>query len=297
MFDNSETSTKPVTVLITGVTGFIGSQLARRLIESGHYRVKGLTRRQASMPELQAMGVEPVLGDITDPVAVNRAVEGCDLVYHCAAFVGEEGNKEQVWEVNVQGTKNVVDAALAAKIARFVHVSSCAVYGSLQRFEIDESTPARIVGNVYSDSKVAAEEIVIRGYEDHNLPIVIARPSQVYGPGSNQFTIRPIQIIREGKMILIDGGRHFCKPVYIDNLLDGLVMCANRDAAIGEAINFTDGTTVTWRDFFGAYGKMLGVDKFRSVPYPIGWLCVFFNELDAHRKGKSQSSLTQPSTR
>ena len=135
-------------------------------------------------------------------------------------------------------------------------------------FNIDETTPSRLSGNLYADSKVAAEEI-LSAYHEQGLPVVLARASQVYGLGSPKFTIRPIEMIRKGKMILIDGGRHLCKPVYIDNLSDGLILCAKLDAAVGEAFNFSDDDPVPWRDFFGAYATMLGKTKLPSVPYPV----------------------------
>ncbi len=215
---------------------------------------------------------------------------GCQLIFHAAAWVGESGAKDDVWAVNVTGTQNLVDAALAVGgMERFVHLSSCAVYGSLQQHNIDEQTPVRMCGNLYSDSKVAAEEIVFRAYQEQGLPVVSARASQVYGPGSKHFTIRPIEIIKSGRMILIDGGRHLCKPIYIDNLVDGLILSAKSSAAIGEAINLTDGSPVSWSEFFGAYGRMLNIDSFPSVLFALAWLIGYFNEVEAALKSKTAS--------
>jgi nucleoside-diphosphate-sugar epimerase len=87
-------------------------------------------------------------------------------------------------------------------------------------------------------------------------------------------------------MVLIDGGRHLCKPIYIDNLVDGLILCAEVEAAVGEAINLTDDEPVPWRDFFGAYGRMLDVDSFPSAPYPVAWLIGLYHELKAGLQGK-----------
>jgi nucleoside-diphosphate-sugar epimerase len=87
-------------------------------------------------------------------------------------------------------------------------------------------------------------------------------------------------------MILIDGGRHLCKPVYIENLIDGLILCAKIEAAIGEAINLTDGEPIPWRDFFGAYGRMLNTDSFPSVPFALAWTIGSFNEVMAALRGQ-----------
>jgi nucleoside-diphosphate-sugar epimerase len=275
--------------LITGATGFIGSRLAERLATEEGVHVRGLARTPAKGQWLADLGVEIVPGDITDPASLQAAMTGCELVFHAAAWVSEGGNQADVWAVNVTGTQNMVDAASVGGVERFVHLSSCSVYGSLQQHNIDETTPTRMRGNLYGDSKVAAEEVVFKAYRDQGLPVVSARASQVYGPRSHQFTIRPVEVIKAGKMVLIDGGRHLCKPVYIDNLIDGLILCTKVEAAIGEAINLTDGEPIPWRDFFGAYGRMLNIESFPSVPYAVAWLIGLFNEVNAGLKGKKAS--------
>jgi nucleoside-diphosphate-sugar epimerase len=275
--------------LITGATGYIGGRLAERLVQEEGVHVRALVRTLNKTQALANLGCEIVQGDITEPASLRAAAEHCQIIFHAAAWVSEQGAKDEVWAVNVGGTQHVVDAALAAPIQRLVHVSSCAVYGSRQTFNIDETTPTRLSGNVYADSKVAAEEVVLRAYRQHNLPIVLARASQVYGLGSPQFTLRPIEMIRKGKMMLIDGGRHLCKPVYIDNLIDGLILCAKVEAAIGEAFNFSDGAPVPWHDFFGAYATMLGKTKLASVPYRVAWLAAIGLELQARMTGKQAS--------
>jgi nucleoside-diphosphate-sugar epimerase len=277
---------KGKTALVTGATGFIGSRLTERLIKEG-VQVRALVRHPNKGQQLAKLGAEFVPGDITDPASLRPAVANCRLIFHTAAWVSELGGKEEVWAVNVGGTHHVIDAALEAKhIERFVHLSSCAVYGSIQQHNIVEQTPTRLTGNLYADSKVAAEEVVCKAYHDYKLPVVLARASQVYGPGSKQFTIRPVEVIKAGKMVLVDGGRHLCKPIYIDNLIDGLILCAQVDAAIGEAINFTDGAPLPWRDFFGAYGRMLGIDHFPAAPYPLAWFIAYLNEVKAALKGR-----------
>jgi len=276
--------------LITGATGFIGGRLAERLTTEEGVKVRALVRNLAKAQHLAGLGVEIAPGDITNPASILSAMDGCRLVFHAAAWVSERGSREDVWAVNVTGTQNMVDAAVATGNAeRFVHVSSCAVYGSLQQFDIDEQTPTRIRGNLYGDSKVEAEEVVFKAYRENGLPVVAVRASQVYGPGSNQFTIRPVEVIKAGKMVLVDGGRYLCKPVYIDNLVDGLILCAKIETAVGEAINLTDDSPIPWRDFFGAYGKMLNVDSFPSVPFPLAWLIALYNEKKAAFQGKPTS--------
>ncbi|HHB89887.1 MAG TPA: NAD-dependent epimerase/dehydratase family protein [Anaerolineae bacterium] len=277
------------TILITGATGFIGGHLARRLQTQEDARVRALVRSPQKAAPLADLGIEIVPGDITDPDAVREATRGADIVYHAAAWADEQGDRDAVWAVNVGGTQHMVDAAVAEGVARFIHLSSCAVYGSLQQMDIDETTPTRMSGRVYHDSKVAAEEVVFAAYRDHGLPVVVVRPSQVYGPGSPQFTVRVIEAVKAGKIILVDGGKHFFKPIYIDNLIDALVLCATVDDAVGEAMNITDGYVVTWREFFEAYGRMAGVTSFPSAPYPAAYVYAIFKEMMSKITGKRSS--------
>lgn len=275
--------------LVTGATGYIGGQIAKRLQSDEDVQVRALVRTPSKGKWLADIGVELVQGDITDPASVQQALQDCQLVFHAAAYVGEQGKKEDVWAVNVGGTQNVAEAAVAQSIERFVHLSSCAVYGSLQQMDIDESTPTRMTGRVYHDSKVAAEQIVLAAHKQEGLPIVSARISQVYGPGSPQFTIRVIESVKAGKVVLIDGGKHYFKPAYIDNLVDALVLCAQVDEAVGEALNITDGYVVAWRDFFERYGRMVGIESFPSAPYAIAYGLAVFKEIKGRISGRPTS--------
>jgi len=277
------------TILVTGTTGFIGGHLARRLQTEEGAQVRALVRSPQKAAALAELGVEIIPGDITDPAAVHEATRGAQIVYHAAAWADEQGDKDAVWAVNVEGTQNMLDAAVTAGVERFIHLSSCAVYGSLQKMDIDESTPPRLTGRIYHDSKVAAEERVFAAHRQHGLPVVVARPSQVYGPGSPQFTIRVIQAIKAGKIILVDGGKHHFKPIYIDNLIDALVLCGMKDEAVGLALNITDGGPVLWRDFFLAYGRMVGIESFPSVPYPLAYAYAIFKEAMSKITGKRSS--------
>lgn len=273
-------------VLITGATGFIGGRLAERLASEAGLSVRALVRPTTNGQRLAGLGIEIFRGDVTEPASLLAAAAGCQLIFHAAAQVNEGvGNKAEIWAANVTGTENMIHAALATGVERFVHLSSCAVYGSRQAHHLDEQTPISLRGNLYSDSKVVAEEIVFWAYRERGLPIVVARPSHVYGPGA-QLSIRPVEAIKAGKLILIDGGRHLCKPLYVDDLIDGLMLCAQVEAAVGEAINFTDAAPVPWREYFAAYGQMLQVKSFPSVPFALAWLIGGYEELKAALKGQ-----------
>ncbi len=268
-------------VLVTGATGFIGGHLARRLLGGG-VQVRALVRDPARADGLD--GAELIRGDLAEGVA--GVAEGCTVVFHAAAAVSSDGDAAWMHAVNVDGTGRLLDEALRVGVGRFVHLSSCAVYGSPQRMDVDETAPLVLRVEPYADSKLQADQLVQHAAAERGLPAVIARPSQVYGPGSPQFTLRPVRVIKSGSMVLVDGGRHLFKPVYIDDLIDGLVLCAVAKGVQGEAINLTEGRAYPWKQLFGAYARMLGVPHLRSVPYPVAWLAGWWAELRARGSGR-----------
>jgi nucleoside-diphosphate-sugar epimerase len=133
-----------------------------------------------------------------------------------------------------------------------------AVYGLDPPDGADETTPYQLCGNLYCDTKIASEKAVWAAHEKAGLPVVVIRPTNVYGPYSNTWTVRPIKLINSGQMILINGGIGFCNYVYIDNLLDATLAATKRDQSVGQVYLITDGFAVTWKKFFGYYALMAG---------------------------------------
>lgn len=249
-------------ILITGVNGFIASHLAERLRREGR-AVRGLARRPESAAWLAEQGVEVVGGDLLDSAAVSRAMDGCAAVVHAAAWTGgPELTPEQAWRTNVAGTLGVVEAAKDAGIERLVYISSVAVYGVNDAPMIDESMPTPPVGQLYPDSKIAAESVV-RASE---MPWVIVRPASTYGPRGAAWTIGPIERIDRGQLILAGADTGLVTPGYIDNVVDGLLLALDHPAAVDEAFNLCDDRAVTYREFYLAYAEMLGKDRLPVLP-------------------------------
>lgn len=203
-------------VLVTGATGFIGSQLTAELVRRGH-QVRVLRRASSRMLMLADLpGIEHTLGDILDADAVAQAVRGCDLVYHVAALSSYwRARREQIYRVNVDGTRIVMDACLRAGVRRVVHTSSAAAIG-LRRdgLPADETTPFDPFSArwAYADSKHRAEQEVYRAI-DHGLDAVIVNPAAVIGPGDHylisssmvlEFAMRPIPAVPPGGVCLAD---------------------------------------------------------------------------------------------
>jgi nucleoside-diphosphate-sugar epimerase len=251
-------------VLVTGATGLIGRRLVERLCAQDGVVIRALVRDPMKAKALHAPSVEIVLGDITRPETLREAVAGCQVVVHCAARVTERGRWDEFWESNVEGTRHVLEAAARAGVERFVHVSSIAVYGLFPRDGTDESFPYHPCGNAYCDTKIEAEKLAFEYHRRRGVPLVVLRPGIVYGPRSQHWTIRIIELLKANRLFLLGRADGICNHVYVDNVVDALSLALANDAVLGEAFIITDGRATTWREFFGYYAQMLGR---KAVPH------------------------------
>ncbi|HUI40838.1 MAG TPA: NAD-dependent epimerase/dehydratase family protein [Terriglobia bacterium] len=250
-------------VLVTGATGFIGGHIVRRLLRD-KLTVRAMARRPEAAADLAGLGAEVVMGDLGDEDLLERAVQDCAVVVHCAAQVGPAATRTQFEGPNVGGTENMLIASAKGEVKRFVYLSSVAVFGLPSAGEVTDASPRGQSGESYSDSKYGAEEAVWSFCRARGLPFTILRPSCVYGPGSAHWSVLPLKRIRTGKMKLVAGGRGTFNYVYIDNLVDAVVLASGDDRALGEAFIVNDGST-TWREFFMAYARMAGRARMPSA--------------------------------
>jgi nucleoside-diphosphate-sugar epimerase len=241
----------PRRVLITGAQGFIGAALAER------FRALGAEVRGVDLRADPARSI--VAGDVARTGDWQRHADGCDLVVHTAAIVSMRGNDPgAVWQTNALGTRHVLDAARHAGAARVVHLSSVTVFGFSFPDGVDESHPTAPNGVPYVDTKIASEALVLRAHAAGEVPCTIVRPGDVYGPRSRPWTILPAEELARGRFILPALGRGIFSPIYIDNLVDGIVLAATTQEAAGGVFTISDGVGVTTREFFGHYARLLG---------------------------------------
>lgn len=259
--------------LVTGASGFIGGHLTRALVAAGE-EVGILVRPTSDTRHLAGLPVERFVGDLTEPASLQEAVSGVDRIFHCAAVVDDWGDPATFRAVNVGGTLYLLTAALNAGVQKFVYVSSTEVYGHPD-YPAAEDAPYRYRGWPYCDTKIDAEkhawDFVSRG-----LPLTIVRPATVYGPRWTTI-IEFIKLLRRGQMILVNGGRKNAGLVYVDNLIDLLLLTGEPDAGLGRAYNVTDGLDVPWAQFINNLARMLSQEPVqRSLPrrlaYAVGWL-------------------------
>lgn len=257
-------------ILVTGATGLVGGAVIRRLLDGG-VSVRALARDPGRARDLLGAEVEVLAGDMTDPASLRNAVRGCPVVFHFAAVLNEFRPLGFYRATNVEGTRALAEAALAEGVERFLHMSTIAVYGLRAMGRIHESSPRAPCGDLYGDTKLEAEELIRHMAASRGLPAVIVQPTQVYGPGDRAWTMRPIELIRAHRMFLVDGGRGLVSPISIDDLAEG-VLAAVRAGRVGESYILCGPSTVSIRELFEAYARMLGAEtRLPSIPL---WLAV-----------------------
>jgi dihydroflavonol-4-reductase len=224
-----------MTVLVTGATGFTGGHLAQYLAGRGD-EVRALVRPRSrdrfDRSPLRAKGVIAVDGDLIDAASVRRAVEGVDVIYHIAATYREAGQPDSAYRaINVEGTRNVLEAANAAGVSRVVHCSTGGVHGHIENPPANEDAPFS-PGDVYQETKLAAEMLAREFGSSNGLDVVVARPIGIYGPGDTRF-LRMFRGLARGRFPMIGSGKAFYHLTYIDDLIEGFRLCGTVAAAKG----------------------------------------------------------------
>ena len=243
-------------VFITGANGFIGRALARR------YRELGADVRGIDMSADAEWNV--VAGDVRDVDRWRAHLAGCDLVIHTAAVVSMVAPMRDAWDVNCNGTRRLLTACREAGSRRFVQLSSVAAYGFGFPDGVDETYPLITNGNSYTDTKITGEHAVLAAHAGGELDCTVIRPGDVYGPGARAWIVVPLQMMRARQFILPAHGRGIFSPIYIDDLVAGIVLAAGLPQGAGQIFNLTAGLGVTCAEFFGHHWQWLG--NKRAVP-------------------------------
>ena len=244
-------------VFITGGTGFTGSALTRRYLESGHDVVVLDNQRGLFFEELREMGAAIELGSVTDAQLVERCTDGCELVHHVAAMFRKVNLPKRVyWDVNVEGTRNVMESALRAGARRVVYCSTCGVHGDV-RGEADEASPIA-PADYYQQTKYNGEEAVDE-FLDRGLDVVTLRPAAIYGPGDPSRFLHLYRLTRKGRFLMFGSGEVHYHPLYIDNLVDAFELAAEADNVTGEAFLVADERHVPLNELVSQVARSQGV--------------------------------------
>ncbi|WP_395821275.1 NAD-dependent epimerase/dehydratase family protein [Archangium minus] len=246
---------KGSTALVTGANGFVGTYVTQRLLAEG-LRVRAWVRRPEAGKELERMGAEVVLGELTDGATLDAAVRGARWVVHCAATGSDDFTEAR--QVNTEFTQRLTTAALAAGCERFVYISTIAVYELRGENTVAEDSPRVSTGTAYAVTKAEAERAV-EAAAARGLRTVILRPGAILGvhPTSTWGTQLPA-LIRAGKFPQVEGGKGRLGYLHIGSLTEAVVLALRVDAAVGQAFTLIDGDIPVHRY----------IDAFATGPLP-----------------------------
>ncbi len=246
-------------ILVTGGTGFTGKALVKRLLDEGH-SVTALDYKEGLKTEqLREWGAEVVIGSVTDQTIVEKAMQGIEVVQHMAAAFREMDVPESYYDdVNVGGTKTVLEAAKQAGVKRFIYTSTCGVHGNVDNPPGAEDGPIQ-PADYYQHTKYLAEPIVME-YNCPEMPCVILRPAAIYGPGDPERFFMIFKRVASGKFPMFGSGKTLYHPLYIDNLVDALMLAMETGKGDGEAYLIADEEYVEIEDLVKRTAKALGIE-------------------------------------
>jgi nucleoside-diphosphate-sugar epimerase len=268
-------------ILLTGGTGFIGSRLALAARDAGHDLV---VAGQINSPperlradELTAAGIPIEQGPLQEPGFAGRITRGCDAVIHLAAAQHEANVPDAYFfDVNVTGTRTLLEAARHAGVGRFVYGSTIGVYGEYGGTPLDEDTTPTPM-NVYGRSKLAAEAVVRAG--SAQIPTSIVRISETYGPGDFRL-LKLFRAVNRGRFFIIGAGLNQRQVIHVADLVRGLLLAATHPRAVGETFVMAGNELMTTRSLVAAVATALGraPPRLRAPMLPILAAAVAFEK-------------------
>ena len=266
-----------MTVLVTGAAGLVGTHVLDALRARGERTPVRALVREHSRGVVESFGAEAVVGDVTDAMTWERAVNGVRAIVHAAALVASHDSLEEYTRVNVGGTRLAIDAARRSG-ARLIYVSTVAVYGRAAVYRagaqgVTEDYPFQPLpaSDFYARSKRATEQLVQEEAARHGLPVIAIRPNVIYGERDLLFTRRLIANLQRRFLPLVGPGTNHLSCVYAGNVASAIVAALDAPARPGfRAYNVTRDASplITQREFFETFAEALGVRPLR-VPVPV----------------------------
>lgn len=256
-FASRRDSTTPQRVLVTGAAGFLGARIVESMALTDFAKPVAAIRQWSRASQVACHPIEIVICDIMDPEQVAKAVQGVDAIVHCAYSDDHESI--------VEGTRNLLEAALHYRVQRFVYLSSAEAYGSAQGGNISEKAEAKPAAGSYGDSKLAAERLC-QQYHDRGLRPTILRPSIIYGPFGKSWSINVAKRLQSGKWGLFEGlGEGIANLVYVDDLVEAIFLSLADDRAQGEIFNVNGPDRLSWNVYFQRLNDALGLPPLQRI--------------------------------
>jgi len=266
-------------VLITGATGFIGGNLVKGNLAKGN-KVRAMALPgDPGAALLKAKGVEVIEGNVCDYNSIKKAMEGMEIVFHCAAVVTDWAPKSVFQEVTVGGAENMCRAATEAGVSRFVDISTCDVLGIIEDKVMDESFPLTPWNEPYPDYKIQSERIMWRYHKEKGLPVTMVYPCWAFGEGDLTFVpLLADSIIK--KELMFWRRDALVWPTYIDNLVDLMLLISEDPRAVGNGYLVHDGEFTTLQEFCAEIARALGVPPVTThIPYGLAYAASLIMEL------------------
>jgi len=272
-----------IKILVTGASGFLGSQLIDKLVVEGEFLITALVRDADKAHHLRSRGIRTIVADLSDRHAVDRAVKG----HHTIINLAHDFKRSQ--RNNLRCFVNLSEACIKHGVQHFVHTSSIVVYDDWPVGNISEESAFGQPGTEYKNTKVAIENALQRSAEKGLLHSSILQPTIIYGPFSWLWTDHIVEQLLSGTVILPAGEEGICNAVHIDDVVDAVVLAVKHPGRPGEKYIISGPVPPTWREFFESYNQFLGADSIRYVEVAV---------LAAQRSGpagKMKSIFSNPS--
>jgi 2-alkyl-3-oxoalkanoate reductase len=263
-------------IFVTGAGGLVGFHLIKSLNAwrgQAVAAVRATTKTDRLLEQIQlSQGRMQVLtADLADPAALTAGMRGCDVVVHTAATIDANGQGSDLRAVNVQGTRNALQAAIAAGVRHFVHISSLAVItGENDKYGVTEDEPMRFCREPYANSKIEAEQIVMNEAANGRIQVTALRPGFIYGPHERAWMPGVIDALRKGRALIIGDGSKETNVIYVENVCQAIGLAVLNPVAFGQVYNLTDGERVTKKQLFDAISDELNLPRASThIPMPV----------------------------
>lgn len=246
-------------VLVTGGTGFTGKALVSRLLDEGHKVVALDYKEGLKTQDLRNWGAEVIIGSVNDKETVKRCMDDVEVVHHLAAAFRELDVPNSYYrEVNVEGTRKVLEAAFDQKVKKFIYCSTCGVHGNIDYPPGGEDAPIH-AADYYQQTKYDAEPVV-NEYFKKGMKTVILRPAAIYGPGDPERFLMIFKRVAKGIFPMFGNGKTLYHPLYIDNLIDAFMLAMENGKGDGEVYLIADEEYIEIEQLVRKVGKALNVN-------------------------------------
>lgn len=264
--------------LVTGANGFTGSFLIRNLLQKG-YNVRGVIRKSSNLDLIKDLDLELAYVDLAVDEISDEIMKEVDFVYHVGAAYRTEGVPQSYfWDVNVGGTRKLLEAAKKGGVKKFIHCSTVGVQGDIKKPPAKETDPEN-PGDYYQESKLEGEILALDFFKSHNLNGTVVRPVGIYGPGDTRF-LKLFKFINNGKFRMIGSGNVLYHLTYVEDLVEGFVLAGESNYSNNEIFTIGGNDYLTLNELVDKIAKILNkpVPK-KSIPvWPVwiaGLICEF----------------------